>query len=66
MAVEEELHPANAVTGQQFLINCGSTSPTVPYQYSKRRFWLAQYRSRQTSARDVIELAPDQYTIGYE
>jgi hypothetical protein len=57
--------PANAVTGQQFVVNSGSTSLTVPSTYSKLRFWrntaVAKLSSGQTAT-----LAPDQWTIGYE
>ena len=32
-------YPANALTGQEFLVNSGSGDITVPSQYSKLRFW---------------------------
>jgi hypothetical protein len=57
--------PANALTGQQFLVNSGSTSLSVPSTYSKLRFWrntaVAKLASGQTAT-----LAPNQDTVGYE
>lgn len=55
--------PANALTGQQFMINAGTANLTVPYQYSKLRMW------RHTAAAGLepghsLTLAPD--TLGYE
>jgi Domain of unknown function (DUF4082)/Fibronectin type III domain/Bacterial Ig domain len=58
-------NPANALTGQQFLVNSGSTSLSVPSTYSKLRFWrntaVAGLASGQTAT-----LAPNQNTVGYE
>ena len=31
--------PQNALTGQLFVVNSGTTDITVPAQYSKLRFW---------------------------
>ena len=57
--------PANALTGQEFLVNSGTADITVPYQYSKLRIWrntavagLAAGQSRT--------LAPGTGTLGYE
>jgi hypothetical protein len=57
--------PENAVTGQFFLVNQGTTDIHVPYQYSKLRLW------RNTS---IASLTPGQTatlgsgigTLGYE
>ena len=57
--------PENALTGQFFIVNSGTTDIKVPYAYSRLRFW------RNTS---VASLAPGQTatlasgtgTLGYE
>jgi hypothetical protein len=57
--------PANAITGQQFLVNSGTLDLTVPSTYSKLRFWrntaVATLAAGQTAT-----LAPDQGVVGYE
>ena len=58
-------HPANAITGQQFLVNSGTLDLKVPGQYAKLRFWrntaVANLPSGQTAT-----LAPGQGVLGYE
>ena len=57
--------PANAVTGQQFLVNSGTLSLTVPGQYAKLRFWRNTAVANLTPSQ-TITLAPGQGTVGYE
>jgi hypothetical protein len=58
--------PANALTGQQFIVNDGSTSLSVPGGYAKLRFWRNTAVAKLTSASQTATLAPDQWTVGYE
>jgi hypothetical protein len=58
-------NPANALTGQQFVVNDGSTSLSVPSTYSKLRFWRNTAVAKLASGTSAT-LAPDQWTIGYE
>ena len=57
--------PANALTGQEFVVNQGTADITVPYQYHSLRFWrntgVAKLASGQT-----LTLAPGTGTLGYE
>src|SRR5947208_3059238 len=57
--------PQNALTGQLFVVNSGTTDIRVPSQYSKLRFWrntaVATLPSGQT-----LTLAPGAGTLGYE
>jgi N,N-dimethylformamidase beta subunit-like protein/uncharacterized protein DUF4082/fibronectin type III domain protein len=55
--------PENAVTGQSFVVNSGTSRITVPYAYRNLRLW------RNTAATSLtpgtsLQLAPD--TLGYE
>ncbi len=55
--------PENALTGQSFVVNSGTTRITVPYAYRQLRMW------RNTAATSLgpgqsLQLAPD--TLGYE
>jgi N,N-dimethylformamidase beta subunit-like protein/uncharacterized protein DUF4082/fibronectin type III domain protein len=55
--------PENALTGQSFLVNSGTTNITVPYAYRQLRLW------RNTDATSLapggsLQLAPN--TLGYE
>jgi N,N-dimethylformamidase beta subunit-like protein/uncharacterized protein DUF4082/fibronectin type III domain protein len=55
--------PENAVTGQSFVVNSGTSRITVPYAYKNLRLW------RNTAATSLapggsLQLAPD--TLGYE
>ena len=52
-------NPANALTGQQFVVNSGSTSLTVPSTYSKLRFWRNTAVAKLAAGK-TAELAPDQ------
>jgi N,N-dimethylformamidase beta subunit-like protein/uncharacterized protein DUF4082/fibronectin type III domain protein/Big-like domain-containing protein len=58
--------PANALTGQQFLVNSGSTSLSVPGTYAKLRFWRNTAVAKLTAATQTANLDPDQWTVGYE
>jgi hypothetical protein len=58
-------NPANALTGQQFVVNSGSTSLMVPSTYSKLRFWRNTAVAKLAAGK-TAELAPDQFTVGYE
>ena len=55
--------PANQLTGQMFNVNIGTAAISVPFQYSKARFWrntaVANLKAGQT-----LTLAPN--TLGYE
>ncbi|MGN6750965.1 MAG: DUF4082 domain-containing protein, partial [Intrasporangium sp.] len=57
--------PQNALTGQQFLVNSGTTDIAVPAQYSKLRFWRNTSVAR-LSAGQIATLAPGAGTLGYE
>ena len=57
--------PENALTGQQFEVNSGTSEITVPSQYSKLRLWrntaVASLKAGKT-----LTLAPGTGTLGYE
>ncbi|MDR7158574.1 N,N-dimethylformamidase beta subunit family domain-containing protein, partial [Arthrobacter sp. BE255] len=58
-------NPENALTGQFFLVNSGTTDIKVPYAYSKLRLW----RNTPISSMAVggqITLGADIGTLGYE
>lgn len=57
--------PANALTGQQFVVNDGSTPLSVPSTYSKLRFWRNTAVAKLAAGKTAT-LAPDQDTVGYE
>ena len=57
--------PANALTGQQFIVNSGSSDITVPYQYSKLRFWRNTAVAKLSSGQSLT-LAPGNNMLGYE
>ena len=57
--------PANALTGEQFLVNSGTLDMTVPGQYAKLRFWRNTAVANLTSSQ-TLTLAPGQGTVGYE
>ena len=48
--------PANALTGQQFVVNSGSGDITVPYQYSKLRIWRNTRVAKLTTGQSLIYL----------
>ncbi|GAA3723012.1 hypothetical protein GCM10022399_44240 [Terrabacter ginsenosidimutans] len=58
-------NPQNSLTGQQFIVNSGTTDIKVPAQYAKLRFWrntaVASLAPGQTRT-----LAPGVGTLGYE
>jgi hypothetical protein len=58
-------NPQNALTGQLFLVNSGTTDITVPSQYSKLRFWR---NTRVASLASGQSTTLDQGTgvLGYE
>ena len=58
-------YPANALSGQEFLVNAGSGDITVPSQYSKLRFWRNTAVSR-LAAGATLTLAKGNNTLGYE
>ena len=57
--------PANALTGQEFVVNSGTSDITVPYAYSKLRLWrntgIANLTTGQTAT-----LGAGIGTLGYE
>ncbi|HEV3093145.1 MAG TPA: N,N-dimethylformamidase beta subunit family domain-containing protein, partial [Solirubrobacteraceae bacterium] len=57
--------PENALTGQQFTVNSGTSDITVPSQYSRLRLWrntaVASLQAGQT-----LTLSPETGTLGYE
>ena len=50
-------NPQNALTGQLFAVNSGTTDITVPAQYAKLRFWrntrVASLASGQSTTLDA-------------
>ena len=57
--------PQNALTGQQFVVNSGTTDMSVPSQYAKVRFWRNTAVAKLTSGQ-TLTLAPGTGTLGYE
>ena len=57
--------PANALTGQEFVVNSGSGDLTVPSQYSKLRIWRNTAVASLASGQSLT-LAPGDQTLGYE
>jgi Domain of unknown function (DUF4082)/Fibronectin type III domain/Bacterial Ig domain len=57
--------PENALTGQFFLVNAGTSEITVPSQYSKLRLWKNTAASTLRSGQSLT-LAPGTGTLGYE
>ena len=57
--------PANALTGQEFVVNQGTADITVPYQYHSLRFWRNTGVAKLTSGQ-TLTLAPGTGTLGYE
>jgi hypothetical protein len=56
-------NPANALDGQEFYVNSGTATITVPSTYSKLRFWR-NTAVASLAAGKSLQLAPD--TLGYE
>jgi hypothetical protein len=57
--------PQNALTGQLFAVNAGTTDITVPAQYSKLRFWR-NTRVTSLAAGQSTTLDQGTGTLGYE
>ena len=57
--------PQNALTGQLFDVNSGSTDITVPSAYSKLRFWR-NTRVASLGSGQSLRLAPGSNDLGYE
>ncbi len=57
--------PENALTGQFFLVNAGTSDITVPSQYAKDRLWKNTAASTLKSGQSLT-LAPGAGTLGYE
>ena len=57
--------PQNALTGQLFAVNSGSTDIKVPAQYGKLRLWR-NTAAATLGAGQTLTLAPGQETLGYE
>src|SRR5450755_2302400 len=57
--------PANALTGQEFVVNAGTSDIQVPYQYSKLRLWRNTAVAK-LSPGQTLTLAPGVGTLGYE
>jgi hypothetical protein len=57
--------PENAVTGQFFIVNSGTTDITVPAQYSALRFWRNTPVASLTGSQSVT-LGSGIGTLGYE
>jgi len=55
--------PENALTGQFFIVNSGTTSITVPSQYAGLRFWRNTAAAKLTSGQS---LTLGSQTLGYE
>jgi N,N-dimethylformamidase beta subunit-like, C-terminal/Domain of unknown function (DUF4082)/Fibronectin type III domain len=59
----ENVTPENAVTGQSFLVNTGTSRITVPFAYKNLRLWRNTAATSLTSGQS-LQLAPN--TLGYE
>jgi hypothetical protein len=57
--------PSNALTGQQFDVNAGTTDIQVPYQFSKLRMWRNTNVAKLTSGQ-TLTLAKGTGLLGYE
>jgi hypothetical protein len=55
--------PENALTGQSFLVNSGTSRITVPYAYRQLRLWR-NTAATALAAGTTLQLAPN--TLGYE
>ena len=59
----ENVTPENAVTGQTFLVNSGTSRITVPFAYKNLRLWRNTAATSLTSGQS-LQLAPN--SLGYE
>ena len=57
--------PQNALTGQLFVVNSGTTDITVPAQYSKLRFWRGTQVANLGTGQSIT-LDQGVGTLGYE
>ena len=57
--------PENALTGQLFLVNAGTSDITVPSQYSRDRLWRGTAAAALKTGQSLT-LAPGSGTLGYE
>jgi hypothetical protein len=57
--------PQNALTGQLFVVNSGTTDITVPAQYSKLRFWRGT-QVASLNGNQSVTLDQGVGTLGYE
>ncbi|HEV8560406.1 MAG TPA: N,N-dimethylformamidase beta subunit family domain-containing protein, partial [Actinophytocola sp.] len=57
--------PQNALTGQLFVVNSGTTDIKVPAAYGKLRFWK-NTQAASLGTGQTLTLAPGQETLGYE
>ena len=57
--------PANALTGQEFVVNSGTSDITVPSQYSKLRLWRNTAVAKLSSGQSLT-LGAGIGTLGYE
>ena len=57
--------PQNALTGQQFIVNSGTTDITVPSQYAKLRSWRNTAVAKLTPGQ-TLTLSAGTGTLGYE
>ena len=57
--------PENALTGQFFIVNSGTTDIQVPSQYAKLRFWRNTAAAKLTSGQ-TLTLGKNIGTLGYE
>jgi hypothetical protein len=57
--------PANSLTGQQFVVNAGTTDITVPYQYHAARLWRNTGVANLSSGQSLT-LSPGTGTLGFE
>jgi hypothetical protein len=55
--------PENAVTGQSFIVNSGTSRITVPFAYKNMRMWRNTAATSLTAGQS-LQLAPN--TLGYE
>jgi hypothetical protein len=56
--------PENALTGQSFLVNQGTSQILVPQQYGQLRMWRNTAAARLAAGASPLALAPS--TLGYE
>ncbi len=60
----ENIKPENALTGQSFLVNLGTSRITVPFAYKNLRMWKNTQVAQMILSSQTVQLAPN--TLGYE